>query len=82
MTDDRSPTGPDDAAERSLNPGPIDPDALADLVTDAPTGLDLVLSGGREQPASLDGHADLVSHVCKETHPIDASQGTRQGTEY
>ncbi|MFB6311942.1 MAG: cob(I)yrinic acid a,c-diamide adenosyltransferase, partial [Salinirussus sp.] len=41
-----------------------------------------VLTGGHEKPEYLYDAADLVSHVSKEKHPIDAGQRARRGTEY
>ena len=66
------------AANRNL----ISPDAVVDLVDAKPSHLELVLTGGHERPAYLDDHADLISQVGKEKHPIDAGQGARKGTEY
>jgi cob(I)alamin adenosyltransferase len=66
------------AAEREL----IAPAAVVDLIADKPDDLELVLTGGHERPDYLLDHADLVTNVRKEKHPIDAGQGARTGTEY
>jgi cob(I)alamin adenosyltransferase len=41
-----------------------------------------VLTGGHDRPDYLADHADLVTNVRQETHPIDAGQGAQKGTEY
>jgi cob(I)alamin adenosyltransferase len=66
------------AANRDLVP----PDDVVDLVEAKPDGLELVLTGGHERPDYLAEHADLVSNVTKERHPMEAGQGARKGTEY
>jgi cob(I)alamin adenosyltransferase len=66
------------AVERDL----LSPGDVLGLLEDKPDGLELVLTGGHERPDFLEGHADLVSNVRKEAHPIDAGQGARKGTEY
>ncbi|MDY6817377.1 MAG: cob(I)yrinic acid a,c-diamide adenosyltransferase [Halobacteriales archaeon] len=66
------------AANRNL----VDPDALCDVIESKPANLELVLTGGHEQPDYVFEHADLVSEVHKHTHPIDSGQRARQGTEY
>ncbi|MFB6171650.1 MAG: cob(I)yrinic acid a,c-diamide adenosyltransferase [Haloarculaceae archaeon] len=66
------------AADRGL----VDPDEVVDLVAGKPARLELVLTGSHERPAYLDDHADLVTNVRKERHPIDDGQRARKGTEY
>lgn len=66
------------AANRDL----VDPADVVDLVERKPEGLELVLTGGHDPPEYLREHADLISQVRKETHPIDAGQGARKGTEF
>ena len=66
------------AANRKL----VDPSALVELVESKPPQLELVLTGGHERPSYLSEHADLVSRVSKEKHPIEQGQGARKGTEY
>ena len=66
------------AANREL----VDPDDLVALVEDRPPGLEIVLTGGHERPTHLTDTADLVTNVRKETHPFDAGQRARKGTEY
>jgi cob(I)alamin adenosyltransferase len=66
------------AANREL----IDPGAVVDLVRDRPDGLELVLTGGHEQPAYVSDDADLVTHLEKEHHHFDDGQRARKGTEY
>lgn len=66
------------AANRDL----IEPDDVIDLIERKPNELELVLTGGHDEPAYLDGRADLISEVRKHVHPIEAGQGARKGTEY
>jgi cob(I)alamin adenosyltransferase len=66
------------AADRGL----IAPEEVLDLIDRKPDGLELVLTGSHERPAYLADAADLISHVSKEKHPIDAGQRARRGTEY
>ena len=66
------------AAERGL----VDHGDVRDLLAAAPADLEVVLTGGHERPDYLADHADLVTNVRKEAHPIDAGQGARKGTEY
>ncbi|WP_267643710.1 cob(I)yrinic acid a,c-diamide adenosyltransferase [Haloarchaeobius amylolyticus] len=64
------------------NRGLVDTDDVLDLLADAPDDLELVLTGGHEDPDWLTGVADLVTNVRKVEHPIEAGQGARKGTEY
>ena len=66
------------AANREL----IDPTAVVALVGAKSPGLELVLTGGHEEPTYVLGQADLVTHVQKQRHPIDDGQAARKGTEY
>ena len=66
------------AANREL----IDREALVELIDSKPDGLELVLTGGHSTPEYVIEHADLVTQVRKERHPIDAGQRARRGTEY
>jgi cob(I)alamin adenosyltransferase len=66
----------------AANRGLVDPDDVVALVADKPDALELVLTGGHERPDAVADVADLVSHVEKEAHPIDAGQGARKGTEF
>jgi cob(I)alamin adenosyltransferase len=52
------------------------------LVEAKPANLELVLTGGHERPEYATEVADLVTNVRKETHPMDAGQGARKGTEF
>ncbi|MCL9815575.1 cob(I)yrinic acid a,c-diamide adenosyltransferase [Natronocalculus amylovorans] len=56
-------------------------DVLA-VIDRAPDRLELVLTGSHTKPEYLYEHADLVTQVGKEKHPIDAGQRARSGTEY
>jgi cob(I)alamin adenosyltransferase len=58
------------------------PEDLVELVERAPDDLELVLTGGHEEPTYLLDHADLVTEVRKSKHPMDAGQRARRGTEY
>jgi len=66
----------------AANRGLVDPQDVLALLESASADLELVLTGGHERPAYLEDHADLISEVRKETHPIEAGQGARKGTEY
>ena len=66
------------AANRDL----VDPDEVIDLIESKPDDLELVLTGGHERPEYVIEHADLVTNVRKEKHPIEAGQRARKGTEY
>ena len=66
------------AANRDL----LSPDDVVALIEDAPDGLELVLTGGHSRPAYLTEHADLITNVHKEAHPLDAGQPARKGTEF
>jgi ATP:corrinoid adenosyltransferase len=66
----------------AANRGLVDPDEVLALAENKPADLELVLTGGHDRPEFLTDRADLVSHVTKESHPIDAGQGARKGTEY
>jgi len=55
------------AANRDL----VDPDAVVDLLERKPDGLELVLTGGHEEPTYVTDRADLVTQVEKEQHPFD-----------
>ena len=66
------------AVDRDL----LDPEDVLDLVHSKPEGLELVLTGSHERPDYLLDDADLVTNVRKESHPIDAGQRARRGTEY
>jgi cob(I)alamin adenosyltransferase len=66
----------------AANRGLVDPADVVALTEDKPEGLELVLTGGHDRPEYVVEHADLVTHVAKERHPIDAGQGARKGTEF
>ncbi|QSG06823.1 cob(I)yrinic acid a,c-diamide adenosyltransferase [Halapricum desulfuricans] len=67
----------------AVNRGLVDPDDLQALIEDRPDDLELVLTGGHERPAYLEGYVDLVSHVSADRHPFEADgQRARKGTEY
>jgi cob(I)alamin adenosyltransferase len=66
------------AANRDL----IDPADVVALIEDKPADLELVLTGSHDSPEYLASHADLMTNVRKNIHPIDAGQRARRGTEY
>jgi cob(I)alamin adenosyltransferase len=66
----------------AANRGLIDPSDLEQLIEAKPECLELVLTGGHEEPAYLTRQADLVTHVGKEKHPFDDGHPARKGTEY
>ncbi len=66
----------------AANRGLVDPEDVRDLLDMKPDALELVLTGGHDRPEYVTDRADLVTNVRKETHPIDAGQGARKGTEF
>lgn len=66
------------AAERDL----IAPDDVSALIETKPESLELVLTGAHTRPDYIASHADLITNVRNEKHPIDTGQRGRQGTEY
>jgi cob(I)alamin adenosyltransferase len=66
----------------AANRGLVDPEAVVALVEDKPANLELVLTGSHEEPSYLLDHADLVTNVAKQKHPIEDGQRARKGTEY
>ncbi|MCD2199930.1 cob(I)yrinic acid a,c-diamide adenosyltransferase [Halobacterium sp. KA-4] len=66
----------------AANRGLVDPEDVVSLIEDKPENLELVLTGGHDEPAYATERADLVTEVRKQTHPIDAGQRARKGTEY
>jgi len=62
--------------------GLLDERDVVGLVDSKPDDLELVLTGSHEKPDYVYEYADLVTHVSKEKHPIDAGQRARKGTEY
>ena len=66
----------------AANRGLVDPDDVVSLVEGKPDDLELVLTGGHERPEYLIDHADLVSNVRKEKHPLESGHRARKGTEY
>ncbi|WP_255150238.1 cob(I)yrinic acid a,c-diamide adenosyltransferase [Halorarius halobius] len=66
------------AADRGL----VSPAEVVEFVESKPPNLELVLTGSHTDPAYLHDHADLVTNVRKEKHPIDAGQRARKGTEF
>ena len=66
------------AANRRL----IEPEAVVELVATKPAALELVCTGGHQEPTYVLSQADLVSHVEKQHHPIEDGQTARKGTEY
>ncbi|WP_336000269.1 cob(I)yrinic acid a,c-diamide adenosyltransferase [Halorientalis halophila] len=66
----------------AANRGLIDPSDVVALIEDKPDDLELVLTGGHDRPEYVTDLADLVTQVGKESHPIEAGQGARKGTEF
>ncbi|ELY87535.1 ATP:corrinoid adenosyltransferase BtuR/CobO/CobP [Natrialba hulunbeirensis JCM 10989] len=66
------------AAERGL----ISEADVHELLDAKPDGLELVLSGGHEEPAYLAERVDLITNVRKQKHPIEDGQRARRGTEF
>lgn len=57
-------------------------DAVKSLIESKPADLEVVLTGGHEEPTYLQNHADLITQVQKQKHPVDSGQRARKGTEY
>jgi cob(I)alamin adenosyltransferase len=66
----------------AANRGLVDPADLVALVEEKPANLELVLTGGHEEPTYLLEHANLVTEVRKLRHPFDAGHRARKGTEF
>ncbi|WP_276270818.1 cob(I)yrinic acid a,c-diamide adenosyltransferase [Haloarcula litorea] len=66
----------------AANRGLLDPEDVVDLIESKPDHVELVLTGGHERPDYVLDHADLVSEVRKEKHPLEAGHSARKGTEY
>ncbi|WP_313692832.1 cob(I)yrinic acid a,c-diamide adenosyltransferase [Halorarum halobium] len=62
--------------------GLVDEAEVVTLVEEKPDHLELVMTGSHNRPEYLLDHADLVTNVRKEKHPIDAGQRARKGTEF
>ncbi|MFB6114120.1 MAG: cob(I)yrinic acid a,c-diamide adenosyltransferase [Halodesulfurarchaeum sp.] len=60
----------------------IDPDSLREFLQTRPEDLEIVLTGGHEEPTYVYEHADLVTEARKIMHPIDEGQRARKGTEF
>ena len=66
------------AANREL----VEPGRVVGLVEEKPAGLELVLTGGHEEPTYLEPVADLITNVRLEKHPFEDGTRGRKGTEY
>ncbi|PSP47297.1 cobalamin adenosyltransferase [Halobacteriales archaeon QH_6_66_25] len=66
----------------ALGRGLVSAGELIELIEAKPEDLELVLTGGHDEPAAIVEHADLVTEVSKGKHPIDAGQPARKGTEF
>ncbi|QZY00512.1 cob(I)yrinic acid a,c-diamide adenosyltransferase [Halobaculum rubrum] len=66
----------------AVNRGLVDPDDLLELVESKPDALELVLTGGHEEPEYLADASDLITNVRKVKHPFDEGHRARKGTEY
>ncbi|QLC35264.1 cob(I)yrinic acid a,c-diamide adenosyltransferase (plasmid) [Halarchaeum sp. CBA1220] len=71
-----------DEALYAVDQGLLEESDILGLVESKPDDLELVLTGSHTKPDYLYEHADLVTQVAKEKHPIDAGQRARKGTEY
>jgi len=66
----------------AVDKGLIEEATVVDLIEGKPDRLELVVTGSHAKPEFLYDHADLVTEVGKEKHPIDAGQRARKGTEF
>jgi cob(I)alamin adenosyltransferase len=62
--------------------GLVEESDVLELVESKPEHLELVLTGGHEEPTFLLDAADLVTEVRKVKHPFDEGTRARKGTEY
>jgi cob(I)alamin adenosyltransferase len=66
----------------AANRGLVDPEEVVALVESKPDDLELVLTGGHEEPEYLAAHVDLITNVRKQKHHFDEGHRGRKGTEY
>lgn len=66
----------------AVDMGLVEEDEVLNLVESKPEDLELVLTGGHEEPTFLLDAADLVTEVRKVKHPFDEGTRARKGTEY
>jgi cob(I)alamin adenosyltransferase len=66
----------------AVNRDLIAPEAVQDLIASKPDDLELVLTGGHEEPTALTAQADLISNVSLQAHPFEAGTTGRKGTEF
>ncbi|MFC7070964.1 cob(I)yrinic acid a,c-diamide adenosyltransferase [Halobaculum lipolyticum] len=66
----------------AANRGLVDPDGLVALAESKPDALELVLTGGHEDPDYLHEVSDLITNVRKVKHPFDDGHRARKGTEF
>lgn len=66
----------------AANRGLVDREDLLDLIESKPDSLELVLTGGHEEPEFLHEASDLITNVRKVKHPFDEGHRARKGTEY
>ncbi|ELZ29972.1 ATP:corrinoid adenosyltransferase BtuR/CobO/CobP [Halogeometricum pallidum JCM 14848] len=66
----------------AVDMGLVEEDEVLELIDEAPADLELVLTGGHEEPTFLLDAADLVTEVRKVKHPFDEGTRARKGTEY
>jgi ATP:corrinoid adenosyltransferase len=52
------------------------------LAESKPDALELVLTGGHEEPDYLTEVSDLITNVRKVKHPFDEGHRARKGTEF
>ena len=66
----------------AVNRNLIEVSDLLELVDGKPASLELVLTGGHQEPDYIREAADLITHVEKQKHPMERGQRARKGTEY
>ncbi len=66
----------------AANRGLIDPADIVALIENKPANLELVLTGGHEEPTYATSEADLVTNVQKDRHHFDEGGRARKGTEF
>ncbi|AUX09583.1 cob(I)alamin adenosyltransferase [Halalkaliarchaeum desulfuricum] len=66
------------AVDRDL----LSPEDLLELIDDKPENLELICTGSHNRPNYLTEHAELISQVKKEKHPLEGGYPARKGTEF
>lgn len=66
----------------AVDRGLLSPDDVLGLIDDKPENLELICTGSHSRPDYLSEHAELISQVKKEKHPLEGGYPARKGTEF